>query len=239
MSAPTGNLKVVAGAEDVSSQRTIARPSPVPGNREVASSYYRDVHSADLSSFSRAVLDRAALVMTIDPAGRVLSVNRRFSEVSGLSAKSMVGRHHRRLRLAGNDRRQLQALYRAASQSEPWQGELSYRGRGGLIRWAEVTIMAYRALNGRIHSYTVVAFDVTAHKAAELKLSRLIECERLGLHPAAGDLANGEPPPEAGARESGFGQLWSQTILLMTLFVAGVAFLAAWLIVTISEFGQP
>lgn len=131
------------------------------------------------ADFYREALDQAAIVAVTDPQGRIVSVNRKFCELSGYSEAELIGSNHRLLRSGVHDPAFFRDLYRTIARGGIWHGEICNRAKSGELYWVDTTIVPHRDCNGRVQSYTAIRFDITPQKRAEGRLWKLANIDAL------------------------------------------------------------
>ncbi len=107
---------------------------------------------------------RAAMVLITDAAGKIVSVNAQFCEISGYSESELLGRRYRDLQSVDLPPAQLGEKLRCLVSGGIWQGEHCNRTKGGEPYWVETTIVPNNNQDGEITSYTYIQFDITDQK---------------------------------------------------------------------------
>ena len=130
-------------------------------------------------TFYKEALDEAAIVAVTDTRGAILSVNRKFCELSGYTEAELIGSNHRLLRSGIHNKAFFRDLYKTISHGRVWHGTICNRAKSGELYWVETTIVPHRTLDGRIQSYTAIRFDITPQKLAEDHLTRLANVDPL------------------------------------------------------------
>jgi PAS domain S-box-containing protein len=113
-----------------------------------------------------------------DAEANILSVNRRFSEITGYAAQEVVGRNPRILQSGRQDATYYHAMWDALLGQGRWGGEIWNRRKDGTVYPEWLSISAVRDGTGRIANYVAVFTDLTLRKAADEALrtseSRLV-----------------------------------------------------------------
>ncbi len=144
-------------------------------------------------TFNRTVLETVeALVMVLNPSGRIVRVNRAFERAVGFKTGDVCERPIWNFLLAPEEVAAVQAiLRRSAREFEPVEHEsyvLSSPGERRRIRWS------YATLNrdaGEGATIVATGIDVTAQREAEARLRDLSAAPRAAEQPAADPLAAG------------------------------------------------
>jgi diguanylate cyclase (GGDEF)-like protein/PAS domain S-box-containing protein len=122
-------------------------------------------------------------VCIADHRGRLLSVNRAFTILTGYPQEECLGRTPEFLLEARRSKGQLQAALASLAEFGEWRGEAWGRAKSGdpYVMW--LTITAVRAASGRITHYVGLLHDI----------SELRESEATILHQATHDALTGLP----------------------------------------------
>ncbi|MFA7585181.1 MAG: diguanylate cyclase [Novosphingobium sp.] len=139
----------------------------------------RALAAEDLAAFYKEALDQAAIVAVTDPRGTIISVNRKFCELSGYNESELIGANHRILRSGMHDRAFFQEFYRTICQGKVWHGRICNRAKNGSLYWVETTVVPRRGSDGRIERFFAIRFDVTPQQLAERQLWRLANNDAL------------------------------------------------------------
>ena len=146
---------------------------------ELAARADRAATANDLASFYREALDEAAIVEITDCAGKILSVNDKFCEISGYSRGETIGANHRMLQSGLHDRAFFQHMLQEIAAGRVWHGEICNRAKNGGLYWVDTTIVPHRLSGGRIERFMAIRFDITARKQAEAGLQRQANTDAL------------------------------------------------------------
>lgn len=128
----------------------------------------RDEHSLRLAA---AVFDNSidGIIIT-DPAGKILTVNRAFSEVTGYSHSEAVGRNPSFLQSGKHDEDFYRAFWESLATTGQWQGEIWNRRKDGEIYAEWMKVSCVRDEKREILHYISMFSDITERKAAEDKI---------------------------------------------------------------------
>ncbi len=123
-----------------------------------------------LRKLTRAVEQSPSIIVITDSEGVIEYVNPKFSEVTGYSAEEVLGRNPRMLRSSDQPVVIFSSLWRQVASDREWRGEFCNRKKDGQTYWEDARISAIKDADGVITHFVKVAEDITARKAAELKL---------------------------------------------------------------------
>jgi diguanylate cyclase (GGDEF)-like protein/PAS domain S-box-containing protein len=142
---------------------------PAPGRCAVV---YDDITVLRASEASlreaAAVFENIRDGVTItDADGRIINVNRAFTEITGYRAEEAIGQTPRLLRSGRHDAAFYATMWDALRQHGFWQGEIWNKRRSGEIYPEWLTITAVSGKSGAVERYIGVFTDITRIKQAE------------------------------------------------------------------------
>ncbi|MCK0511694.1 bifunctional diguanylate cyclase/phosphodiesterase [Aromatoleum buckelii] len=122
-------------------------------------------------------LESAGEGVMISQGGRILSVNRAFTAITGYPAEEVIGRKYDMLYAETPRPEQLEAQRAALRSTGAWQGEISARRRSGevYLAWASLSVVAD---SGGRH-YVAVFSDISLNRAVEERLHYLAHHDSL------------------------------------------------------------
>jgi len=123
-------------------------------------------------------------VLITDLEGRIVSVNRAFTVVTGYEREEVIGRNPRFLQSGRHDRAYYHTMWAALTETGYWQGELWNRRRNGELYPEWLTLNAVRNEAGELSHYVGVFTDISKLKQTEARL------EYLAHHDPLTDLPN-------------------------------------------------
>lgn len=126
-----------------------------------------DVH---LSILAIALEEAANAIMVADRAGRILWVNRAFTDLTGYSGPEVVGRSTRLLKSGEHGSDVYQHLWSTILGGQVWCGELINRRKNGSLYDEEMTITPVRDASGTIRHFIAIKQDITERKRKEKAL---------------------------------------------------------------------
>ena len=121
--------------------------------------------------FQQLALDEHAIVSIADRSGRIVYVNRKFSEISQYNKNELMGQDHRILNSGFHTQDFFSEMWQTISKGQVWHGEVKNRRRDGSFYWVESTIVPFMDEQKCPERYISVRTDITSRKALEEQLS--------------------------------------------------------------------
>ncbi len=128
--------------------------------------------SPSVQNFAAEVMFEEALeaVMVTDSTGRITTVNRAFTEITGYSAEESIGQTPRLLKSGVHTPHFYEQLWQLLNEKNRWVGEIWNRRKNGEIYPQWGSISAVLDNNGKVQSYVSVFSDISKAKKAEERL---------------------------------------------------------------------
>jgi two-component system, cell cycle sensor histidine kinase and response regulator CckA len=141
-----------------------------------------DLKQADetIRRLSTAVDQSPAAVIITDPAGRIVYVNRKFTEITGYASDEVVGKNPRLLKSGVTSIEQYQQLWSTIQSGATWRGEYQNRRKNGDLYWASTTIAPVKDERGTITHFVAIQEDVTETRSLEAQLRQAQKMEAVG-----------------------------------------------------------
>ena len=118
-------------------------------------------------------------VIITDLEGRILDVNRAFTEISGYSEPEVLGRNPSLLRSNRQDQSFYQSMWHSLKTVGHWQGEIWNRRKNGELYPQILTINTVADSQGRPSHYVGVMTDISQLKQSEARLEHLVHYDPL------------------------------------------------------------
>ncbi len=136
-----------------------------------------------IKQLSSAVEKSGSGVVVTDDAGVVISMNRRFSELSGYSEVELIGSNIKELSSGESTREIYEDLWKTINRGDVWEGEFNSRKKDGSLYWCKNTIVPVKSEWNDTVQFLGIQKDLTEAKAIEEKAvytrAMLIEQEKL------------------------------------------------------------
>ncbi len=120
--------------------------------------------------FQQTAMDEHAIISITDPAGRILSVNKKFTEISQYSAAELIGQDHRILNSAYHPHEFFVTLWKIIASGKVWHGNIRNVRKDGSYYWVSSTIVPFLNESGRPYQYVSMRTDITPLIEAEQML---------------------------------------------------------------------
>jgi diguanylate cyclase (GGDEF)-like protein/PAS domain S-box-containing protein len=133
---------------------------------------------ADLRIAATAFESQEGMVIT-DAGGRMLKINKAFSEITGYTSEEAIGENPRLLQSGRQDAAFYAAMWRAIGRSGLWRGEIWNRRKDGEAYPEWLTITAVKNADGLVTHYVGTFTDMTQRKTAEDKIKHLAFYDQL------------------------------------------------------------
>jgi len=118
-------------------------------------------------------------VMITDAQGRIQSVNRAFSTITGYAPEQAIGQTPALLHSGRHDRAFYRELWQSVKTSGHWRGEIWNRRSNGEVYPEWLTVSEVRNDAGKVANYVGVFTDITRMKRDEAELQQLANFDPL------------------------------------------------------------
>lgn len=120
--------------------------------------------SAEVFEYSREA------ILITNRAGRIISINRAFAEMTGYAQTEILGKTMRDLSSSRQDVAFIQQMGDSIRQSGHWSGEFWGRKKDGVIFPVWLSMVLVKDTNGQTRHYICVANDISEFKYAEQRI---------------------------------------------------------------------
>ncbi|MBN2712969.1 MAG: PAS domain S-box protein [Planctomycetes bacterium] len=142
--------------------------------REVTARTDELTRQADsLRKLSTAVEQSPSIVVITDPKGNIEYVNPRFTELTGYSAKEVIGKNPRILKSGGTPEENYKKLWDTITSGRVWTGEFQNKRKNGTLYYELTTIGPIKNDAGEITHFLAVKEDATQRKDTEKEVRLL------------------------------------------------------------------
>jgi diguanylate cyclase (GGDEF)-like protein/PAS domain S-box-containing protein len=118
-------------------------------------------------------------IMITDISGRIMRVNRAFSEISGYSEAEALGQGASLLSSGRQGKEFYREMWEAIDATGHWQGEIWNRRKDGHVYPEWLAISRVLGTDGKPSHYVGIFSDITRHKEAEARIQRLAHFDAL------------------------------------------------------------
>lgn len=112
-------------------------------------------------------------VMIADGKGKIISVNRAFSAITGYREDELIGKTAAILKSGRQDKQFYDTMWKSITETGYWKGEIWNRRKNGDIYPEWLNISAVRDGRGEVTHHVAVFSDISAIKESESKLNHL------------------------------------------------------------------
>jgi PAS domain S-box-containing protein len=146
------------------------QPRPVSAVASFTDITERRQTEEKIHKLSLAVEQSPASVVITNLWGEIEYVNPSFCEITGYSARELLGQNPRLLKSGLTPPETYAQLWQAVALGTTWDGELLNRKKDGTLFWEHAIISPIRTPGGQTTHYLGIKEDITARKAAEAEL---------------------------------------------------------------------
>ncbi|NOR74121.1 MAG: PAS domain S-box protein [Draconibacterium sp.] len=139
----------------------------------------RKNHEKELKKLTTAVEQSANTVVITDIEGNIEYTNPKFTELTGYTAKEILGQNPRILNAGTLSKEYYLEMWQTISEGQIWKGEFHNKTKSGKLFWENVTITPIKNEHGKISNFLAVKEDITAKKIAEQALKESEEKYRI------------------------------------------------------------
>ena len=132
-----------------------------------------------LRKLSMVVEQSPASVVITDACGNIEYVNPKFINITGYSAREVVGQTPRLLRSGHTSDEQYRQMWQTITAGKEWRGEFLNRRKDGSTYWESALISPIKAADGSITHFLAVKEDITVRKEYEERLLRQANYDHL------------------------------------------------------------
>ncbi len=188
-----GQWRWVVNKGKVAARDASGRPSRMLGTTQDI--HERFLAEQEIRKLNLALERSPVMVMMTDLDGNIEYVNQHFSDVTGYTAREVIGQNPRILKSADQPESTFRDMWNSLKRGETWQGELCNRRKDGRGYWERATMAPLKDADGCVTHYVALKEEITTHKSAddearrmEEQLSQVQKMETLGA--LAGGIAH-------------------------------------------------
>ncbi|MCH6576111.1 MAG: PAS domain S-box protein, partial [Bacteroidetes bacterium] len=124
----------------------------------------------EIRKLSHSVEQSPAIVIITDTSGNIEYVNPKFEEVTGFTAKEVIGKNPSILKAGETASEEYVVLWKTIKAGGEWHGEFHNRKKNGELYWESASISAIKDTKGQITHYIAIKEDITERKAMDKRL---------------------------------------------------------------------
>ncbi|MEO7766809.1 MAG: PAS domain-containing protein, partial [Ferruginibacter sp.] len=115
-------------------------------------------------------LDQSAIVVIFNTRGKIVQVNKKFCEISGLSEAALLEHDYRSISVCLQDKKVVKPILKTLQTGDTWKGELKNCNKNGHTYWADTTIVPFLNADGKAYQFLAIQHDITERKELENQL---------------------------------------------------------------------
>jgi len=124
----------------------------------------------EIKKLSTAVEQSANTIVITDTKGDIEYTNPKFTELTGYTAKEVLGQNTRLLNAETQSKKYYAEMWQTITAGKIWRGEFYNKKKNGDYFWESVTITPIKNEFGEITNFLEIKEDITALKENENKL---------------------------------------------------------------------
>ncbi len=124
----------------------------------------------EIRKLSHSVEQSPAIVMITDMSGNIEYVNPKFEEVTGYTAKEVIGKNPSILKFGETTPEEYEILWKTIKAGGAWHGEFHNRKKNGELYWESASISAIKDTKGQLTHYIAIKEDITGRKEMDKRL---------------------------------------------------------------------
>ncbi|MFQ5637738.1 MAG: PAS domain S-box protein [bacterium] len=126
-----------------------------------------------LRTLSRAIDQSPTSVIITDPQGNIEYVNPKFSQITGYTAKEVLGKNPRILKSGETPAKEYKKLWDTITSGGEWRGEFHNKKKNGELFWESASVSPIRDSEGVITHFVAVKEDITERKRLQEQRAEL------------------------------------------------------------------
>ncbi|MFA5700307.1 MAG: EAL domain-containing protein [Desulfuromonas sp.] len=151
-------------------------PAVLSAVRDITQRRKKEWH---LRQLSLVVENNIEGMLVTDIEGRILAVNRAFTQISGYTEAEVLGENPRILQSGLHKAEFYRHMWAELFKAGAWQGEIWNRNKNGDVYPEWLTIRRLEDEQGEFQNYVAIFSDLSAQKAQEEKLTHLVHTDLL------------------------------------------------------------
>lgn len=129
---------------------------------------------SEFTKLKKAV-DESIIVGITDQSGRIIYVNKKFTEISGYRKEEILGKTHRIVNSGFHEKRFFLDMWKTIRKGEIWEGNIRNQAKDGSYYWVKTSIVPICDDNNKPYMYISLRTDITKWKQQEEALLNALE----------------------------------------------------------------
>lgn len=125
-----------------------------------------------LSDFRNAIY-KSSIVSRADKAGTITFVNDNFVQISGYSAKELIGQNHRLINSGHHPHAFWTNMWKTIATGNIWRADVKNEAKDGTFYWVDTFIMPFLNPDGTVREFLSIRNNITERKQHEEEIRQL------------------------------------------------------------------
>lgn len=119
-------------------------------------------------------IDKSSIVSYTDAKGRLIEVNKKFTEVYGYAEDEILNRKHNLLNSGYHSKEFWKSFWEIILKGNIWTGEICNKTKSGKLLWFYATIIPLKDSTGKILNFLEILIDISLSKKYEKELEETV-----------------------------------------------------------------
>ena len=137
--------------------------------------------NSEITSYLYSIFDNYVITSQTDTKGIITAVSKPFEELSGFSAKELIGKPHNIIRHPDMPSEAFKDLWNTIQNKKVWRGEVKNMKKNGDYYWVDSTVIPLIDANNEIFGYKAIRVDITKSKYTQEKLNFFSNTDEINI----------------------------------------------------------
>jgi len=128
----------------------------------------------ELQKLSTVAEQSPVSIVITDVNGNIEYVNSKFTEISGYTAKEVIGKNPRILNSGKLPKEYYSQLWKTITEGKTWKGEFLNKAKNGNLFWEQVNITPIKDEENKVINFIAIKQDITEFKKNEERFQTLL-----------------------------------------------------------------
>lgn len=135
------------------------------------------IHPFQFLQTLEIAVNESSVVLITDKNGKILSVNKKYTELTQYTAKEVIGKNPSVAKSGYQPKEFYKKMWQTIMSGEIWNGELRNRAKDGSLYWVRSTTVPILNKLGEPVLFIAIQTDITRRMEAEKSLQRAVQNE--------------------------------------------------------------